>query len=247
MDNKGRLYVVGNGPGDVSLTSPKAADAIQSSDIICGYEPYVNQISSLVNSNTEIFTNGMTGEIERVQKAVEECEKGRKVALVCGGDASLYSMASLVYELSTDIETIEIIPGITSALSASAKLGAPISDDIVIISMSDLLTPWELIQKRIDAINLGDFVCAIYNPRSKKRTSQLPYLVDKFIKERGDLPCGWVKNCDRENEETHVTTLSKIDFEQIDMRTVVIIGSKKTFIKDGKLVSPRGYTDKYGV
>lgn len=243
---RGKLFVVGNGPGDLSLTSPKAAEAIENADIICGYEPYVKQISRLISS-AEIFTNGMTGEMERVQKAVDECDSGQNVALVCGGDASLYSMASLVYELSPDVDTIEIIPGITSALSASAKLGAPVSDDMVILSMSDLLTPWELIKKRIDAVNLGDFVCAIYNPRSRKRTTQLPYAVDKFIEARGDLPCGWVKHCDRENQETRVTTLSKLDFEQIDMSTVVIIGAKKTFIKDGKLVSPRGYVDKYGV
>jgi precorrin-3B C17-methyltransferase len=247
MTDKGRLYVVGNGPGDISLTSPKAKEAIETADIICGYEPYVEQIKALIPDGTEIFTNGMTGEMERVQKAVDECAKGRIVALVCGGDASLYSMASLAYELTKDVDTVEIIPGITSALSASAKLGAPVSDDLVLISMSDLLTPWELIKKRIDAINIGDFVCAVYNPRSKKRTAQLPYLVETFIRERGDLPCGWVKNCDRETEETCVTTLSKLNFDDIDMKTVLIIGSRKTFIKDGKLVSPRGYTDKYGV
>lgn len=247
MTYKGKLFVVGNGPGDISLTSPKAKEAIEKADIVCGYEPYVEQIKALIPEGTDIFTNGMTGEMERVRKAVDECNNGRIVALVCGGDASLYSMASLAYELTNDVETIEIIPGITSALSASAKLGAPVSDDLVLISMSDLLTPWELIKKRIDAINLGDFVCAVYNPRSRKRTNQLPYLVETFLKERGDLPCGWVKNCDRSNEESFVTTLSQLDFEQIDMKTVLIIGSKKTFIKDGKLVSPRGYTDKYGI
>ncbi|XOB66129.1 precorrin-3B C(17)-methyltransferase [Deferribacteres bacterium DY0037] len=245
MENRGKLYVIGNGPGEISLTAPKAADAIKKADLICGYKPYVEQITQLINARTEVFTNGMTGEMERVQVALEHCAKGLKVALVCGGDASLYSMASLVFELSEDVDAIEIIPGITSALSASAKLGAPVSDDMVILSMSDLLTPWELIRKRIDAVNIGDFVCAIYNPRSRKRTTQLPYAVEKFMTARGDLPCGWVKNCDREDEQICVTTLRQLDFEQIDMSTVVIVGSTKTFIKSGKMVSPRGYTEKY--
>jgi len=246
MDNKGKLFVVGNGPGEISLTSPKAAEDIKSSDFVCGYKPYVEQIGGLILEGTEVFTNGMKGEIERVQKAVEECASGRIVSLVCGGDASLYSMASLVYELTDDVDCIEVIPGITSALSASAKLGAPVCADLIMISMSDLLTPWELIKKRIDAVNLGDFVCAIYNPRSIKRTEQLPYAVEQFMKERGDLPCGWVKNCDRPDEEICVTSLSRLDYEQIDMKTVLIVGSTQTITKNGKLVTPRGYTDKYG-
>lgn len=247
MTDKGRLFVVGNGPGDPSLTAPRAASAIIRSDFICGYEPYVNQISQLIKPDSEVFTNGMTGEMERVRTALEAVRDGRTVALVCGGDASLYSMASLVYELSDNLDAVEIIPGITSALSASAKLGAPISDDLVMLSMSDLLTPWELIKKRIDAVNTGDFVCAVYNPRSRKRTTQLPYAVEQFIQARGDLACGWVRDCDRASEESCVTTLSKLNMEEIDMKTVVIVGSTKTFIKKGKLVSPRGYTDKYGL
>jgi precorrin-3B C17-methyltransferase len=247
MDNKGKIFVVGNGPGEVTLTAPKASEAINKASFVCGYEPYVNQVSQLINESSEVFTNGMKGEMARVKKAIEAAESGHTVALVCGGDASLYSMASLVYELSTDTDSIEIIPGITSALSASAKLGAPVSDDLVLLSMSDLLTPWELIKKRIEAVNIGDFVCAIYNPRSKKRVTQLPYAIEQFKNARGNLACGWVKNCDRANEEYMVTTLDELDFEQINMSTVLIIGNSKTFIKNNKLVSPRGYTDKYGV
>jgi len=243
MDKIGKLFVVGSGPGDISLTAPRAVEAIRISDFVCGYEPYVVQVAKLINEKSEIFTNSMKGEIERVKRAVKECEAGKTVSLVCGGDASL----SLVYELSEDSDRIEVIPGITSALSASAKLGAPVSADLVMISMSDLLTPWEIIRKRIEAVNIGDFVCAVYNPKSRKRTEQLPYAVKEFINARGDLPCGWVKNCDREGEEICVTTLSKLDFEAVDMRTILIVGNSKTMIKNGKLVSPRGYTDKYGV
>lgn len=149
MINTGKLFVVGNGPGNISLTAPKAAEAIAQSDFVCGYEPYVKQIDKLINDSSEVFTNGMKGEIERVKRAILEASKGRTVALVCGGDASLYSMASLVYELSDNTDNIDVIPGITSALSASAKLGAPVSADLILISMSDLLTPWEIIKKNV--------------------------------------------------------------------------------------------------
>jgi precorrin-3B C17-methyltransferase len=165
--------------------------------------------------------------------------------LVCGGDASLYSMASLVMELAENTNEIEIIPGITAALAASAKLGAPISDDLLIISMSDLLTPWELIKKRINAANLGDFVCGIYNPRSKKRINQLPYLLNKFYEERGNLICGYVKNCYRNNEKICITTIKEINLDDIDMNTIIITGNTKSFIKQGKMITPRGYTSKY--
>ncbi len=242
----GKLFVVGNGPGNLNLITNRAKSAIENSDFICGYEPYINQISELISKDAEIYSNKMKGEIERVKVAIEAFEKGKTVSLVCGGDASLYSMASLVLELVDNAENVEIIPGVTAALSASAKLGAPVSDDLLILSMSDLLTPWELIKKRIDAANSGDFVTAVYNPRSKKRTIQLPYLINRFLEERGNLVCGYVKNSDRENEELCVCKLKELDLNKIDMSTVLIIGNTKTFIKQGKMVSPRGYTQKYG-
>lgn len=247
MNNKGKIFVVGNGPGDLSMMVPKAAQAIQMATFICGYAPYVEQIKDLIPESATVFSNKMKGEIARVKVAVQACNDGETVALVCGGDASLYSMASLVHELTDDLSMVEVIPGITAALAASGKLGAPISDDLALISMSDLLTPWEVIKKRIDAINIGDFVCAIYNPKSKKRVTQLPYAIEQFISERGDLACGWVKNCDRDDEEIEVTTLKALDLDKIGMSTILIIGNSRTQIKQGKLVSPRGYTEKYGV
>ncbi|QAR33442.1 precorrin-3B C(17)-methyltransferase [Geovibrio thiophilus] len=242
---EGRLFVTGTGPGKTDYTAPAALEAIKNADFICGYTPYVDAVNEYISPDAEVFTNGMTGETERVEKAVEAAQAGRNVALVCGGDASLYSLASLVYEKTANTDIIEVIPGITAALSASARLGAPVADDLAIISMSDLLTPWEVIKKRIDAVNAGDFVCAVYNPRSRKRTEQIEHALRVFAS-RGNLACGYVRNSHRYGETMWAGRLSELNTEDLDMSTVLIIGCKKTIIKNGKLVTPRGYTDKYG-
>lgn len=244
--SKGRLFVVGTGPGKTDFTAPAARAAIEEADYVCGYIPYVEAVAEFIPDTAEVFTNGMTGETERVEKAVEAAEKGLNVALVCGGDASLYSLASLVYEMSRDTDNIEIIPGITAALSASATLGAPVAADLAVISMSDLLTPWEVIKKRIEAVNHGDFVCAVYNPRSRKRTEQIEHAVSVF-RQRGNLACGYVRNSHREGEAFWIGTLDELNLEELDMSTVLIVGCTSTMIKNGRLVTPRGYTEKYGV
>ncbi|MGE4498244.1 MAG: precorrin-3B C(17)-methyltransferase [Deferribacterales bacterium] len=242
---EGRLFVAGTGPGKTDYASPAALNAVRSADFVCGYIPYVEAVAEYISPEAEVFTNGMTGETERVEKALEAAQAGKKAVLVCGGDASLYSLASLVYEKASDTDIIEVIPGITAALAASARLGAPVADDLAVISMSDLLTPWEVIRKRIDAVNAGDFVCAVYNPRSRKRTEQIEHAL-KVFSSRGDLPCGYVRNSHREGETLWVGRLSELNTEELDMSTVLIIGCKKTVIKNGRLVTPRGYTDKYG-
>lgn len=244
--SEGILFVVGTGPGTSDYMAPAAREAIAAADYICGYKPYLEQVAHLIPPAAQVFSNGMTGEKERVEKAIDAMEQKKRVALVCGGDASLYSLASLVYELATNTAAIEVIPGITAALAASARLGAPVADDLAIISMSDLLTPWEVISKRIEAVNSGDFVCAIYNPRSKKRITQLAYTLERFRAERGNLVCGFVRHCYREGESIWSGHLNDLDLEVIDMSTVVIVGSTRTLLKNGKLVTPRGYTDKYG-
>ena len=242
----GILFVVGTGPGTEDFMAPAAGHAIAAADYVCGYKPYLEQIEHLIPTTAQVFSNGMTGEKERVEKALAAMKQGRRVALVCGGDASLYSLASLVFELAGNTDAIEVIPGITAALAASARLGAPVADDLAIISMSNLLTPWELIQKRIEAVNGGDFVCAIYNPRSTKRTTQLAHTVHRFMVERGDLVCGYVRHCYRAGESSWTGHLSRLDQENIDMSTLVMVGNTRTILKNGKLVTPRGYTAKYG-
>ncbi|WP_025209375.1 precorrin-3B C(17)-methyltransferase [Hippea sp. KM1] len=235
-----KLFVVGIGPGSTDLLTIKAKRAIEESSAICGYTTYIRYLSDLIEDKL-IFSNGMGSETERVKKAIELAENGITTSIVSGGDSSVYGMASLAVQLASDGIDIEIIPGITAALAVSAKVGAPISDDLAIISMSDLLTPWEVIEKRIEAVNIGDFVCAIYNPKSKNRNWQLGYALKSFFKHRGDLWCASVKNCCKEGELVKIDRISNFDYDFVDMATTVIVGNTKTILKDGKLLTPRGY------
>lgn len=223
------------------MITPQAVNAIMNSDVICGYDKYVEQIKTLIPASAEIFTSGMKGEVERAEASVTFASSGRTVCLVCGGDPSLYALASLVIQLDKGRNDIEILPGITAAMAASARLGSPISDDLAIISMSDLLTPWDVIKNRIEAVNVGDFVAAIYNPKSMKRTGQLVYALNSFKESRGDLIMGCVKNAFRENEQIRISKISDFDYDFVDMTTIVMAGCRKTVMIDGKMVTPRGY------
>lgn len=238
-----RFFIVGTGPGDIKYMTVNAINALKSADWIVGYKVYLELLGDLLNGKMT-FSTGMGAEIERVQFAIEKFKEGFTVSLVSGGDSSLYGLASLCLEMDQDID-FEIIPGISAVFASSAKLGSPVSEDLVILSLSDQLTPREVILKRIEAINIGDFVSAIYNPQSRKRTELLPYTVSKFLSERGDLPVGIVRNCTREEESIEITYLSKIDYNKIDMFTILIIGNSKTYIKNGKMITPRGYIEKY--
>ena len=233
----GKIFVVGLGLGEENI-SLNAKKAIEISDAVCGYESYINKIENMLKNKT-VFKNGMGGEVERVKKAISFAKEGLTVAIVSSGDSSVYGMASLVYELS-DLEDIEVVPGITAAIAVSARLGAPICEDFVALSLSDLLTPWDLIKKRIDAINYGDFVCAIYNPKSRKRTKQIEYALSKF-RLRGNLICGAVKRCCSNSEEIRIMRIDEFDYDFVDMNTTVIVGNTKTYIKNGKMITPRGY------
>ncbi|MCA1926962.1 MAG: precorrin-3B C(17)-methyltransferase [Calditerrivibrio sp.] len=240
---KGKLFVVGTGPGDIGYMTKNAFDAIKISDYIVGYTVYVDLIKELI-CDKKIFSTGMGQEIDRVKFALEKVNEGYTVSIISGGDSSLYGLASLSLEISEEIDC-EIIPGVTAAFAASAKLGSPITEDLVILSLSDQLTPRSTILKRIDAANQGDFVIAIYNPRSKRRKDLLPYAINTFMESRGDLPVGIVKECTRLGEVVKVTKLSMIDYDEIDMFTVLIVGNSKTYIKNGKMITPRGYMEKY--
>lgn len=238
-----RFFVVGTGPGDLNYLTINAMEAIKSSDWIVGYKVYTDLLGDFLNGK-EVFSTVMGKEIERVRFAIEKYKEGFTVSLVSGGDSSLYGLASLCLEMTDDID-IEIIPGISAVFAASAKLGSPISEDLAILSLSDQLTPREIILKRVDAINSGDFVSAIYNPQSRKRTELLPYTISRFMAVRGDLPVGIVRNCTRQEESVEISFLSKIDYDKIDMFTILIVGNTKTYIKNGKMITPRGYIEKY--
>ncbi|MEG0283547.1 MAG: precorrin-3B C(17)-methyltransferase [Erysipelotrichales bacterium] len=238
------LYVVGLGPGEHSQISPKASEAIKNSDVISGYTVYVDLIQDLVEGK-KIITTPMKQEIERTTMAIEAAMEGNDVAMVCSGDAGVYGMAGLVYELAdkmnADID-IEVIPGITAASSAAAVLGAPLIHDFAVISLSDLMTPLEDIMKRVDYASKSGFVIVLYNPSSKKRGTYLNQACQIIMENCGEeLNCGYVRNIGRDEEYAEVLSIKELSQTSVDMFTTVVIGNKNTKIIKNKLVTPRGY------
>lgn len=235
-----KLYVIGIGPGGREHMTLKAIETIKKSDIIVGYTPYIDYLGDLVKGK-EIYSTGMKGEIERCKLAIKKVKEGKNTAIISTGDAGLYGMAGPILELKEDIE-VEIIPGVTAAFSAASELGSPIMHDFASISLSDLLTPWEVIEKRIEKAAEGDFVIAIYNPRSKGRKDHLEKAVEIMLKyKEGDTPVGVVKNSGRGNTEIILTTLVNISYEKVDMLSILIIGNSNTYVKDDQMITPREY------
>ncbi len=238
-----KLYIVGIGPGKKQSMTFEADAAISEADIIVAYTKY----AELVRPNypkKEYFTSPMRGEKERCQKALELCQNGKTVAVVCSGDSGVYGMASLIYELSSPFDMVDIIvvPGLTAALSGAALLGAPLSHDFAVISLSDLLTPWELIERRLAFAAQADFCICIYNPASRKRPDHLVRACDILL---SYLPretlCGIARNIGREGEKTQIMPLSHLRNAEVDMFSTVFIGNSKTRLINEKLVTPRGY------
>ncbi|MGL5439250.1 MAG: precorrin-3B C(17)-methyltransferase [Filifactoraceae bacterium] len=241
------IYIVGIGPGGLENMTGTAIGAIRNSQVIVGYDLYVKLLGSLADGK-ELISTGMKKEVDRCQKAIDVAKEGKKVAVVCSGDAGVYGMAGIVHELAegSNLE-IKVISGVTAACSGAAVLGAPLIHDFAVISLSDLLTPWEKIEKRLDLAGEADFVICLYNPQSMKRSDYVERAVSKIIKHRsGKTPCGYVKNIGREGEVYKLCTLEELPNENIDMFTTVYIGNSQTKIIDGKLVTPRGYEKYYG-
>ncbi len=245
-----RLFVVGIGPGDLKHMTYEAREAIVSADVVVGYSTYLKLIEPLLGGK-EIFSSGMTKETERCREAIRLASGGRTVALVSGGDAGIYGMAGLVLELMNDpaaalpdAPEIVIVPGISAVQAAAAVLGAPLMHDFAVISLSDLLTPWELIEKRLEAAATADFVLALYNPRSKGRARHMERAREILLASRPpETPVGVVRNACRAGEEKIVSTLSEMPIEWIDMFSLVIIGNSATFVdRSERIVTPRGYT-----
>lgn len=235
-----KLYVVGIGPGGREHMTFKAVEVIKKSDVIVGYKPYIEYLEDLVEGK-ELFSTGMKGEIERCKEAIEQVRKGKTTSIISTGDAGLYGMAGPILELAEDID-VEIIPGVTAAFSAASELGSPIMHDYAAISLSDLMTPWEIILKRVDNATEADFVLAIYNPRSKGRPEHLEEAINLVRKHRkSTTPVGIVKNSGRPGTEITITTLEEMDFEMVDMLTVLIIGNSNTYVEGDKIITPRGY------
>ncbi len=238
-----KIYVVGLGPGKKEYMTFKAVSAIEDSDVIVGYDYYIKLIEPMILGK-EVFSSSMKKEVDRCQKAVEFALSGKTVSVISSGDSGVYGMAGLIYQLCRDYPQIqiEVINGVTAALSCSAILGAPLVHDFAVISLSDLLTPWEKIEKRLTLASEADFVICIYNPSSKKRADYLKKACRCMLKFKNEnTPCGLVENAGREGENYRVCTLFELQNEKADMFTTVIVGNSQSEVINGKIVTPRGY------
>ena len=241
----GKIIIAGIGPGSKEDITPAVLEAVREADAIVGYKYYFQFIEPYIKSGCECIDTGMKKERQRAGQAFDLAEQGKTVVVISSGDAGLYGMAPLIYEMKqerrSDIE-VTTLPGISAFQKAASLLGAPIGHDTCIISLSDLMTPWEVIERRIKAAAVGDFVTAVYNPKSHGRYWQLYRLQELFLKYRAaDTPVGYVRQAGRDDEEIKITTLGAFDPEDVDMFTVMIIGNSQSFVTDGKFITPRGY------
>ncbi len=256
-----KLYVIGTGPGHVDYIAPRAIKVIKDVQCVAGYTTYIELISELV-ANKEIISTGMMKEVDRVVQAIEQALSGKSCALISGGDAGIYAMAGLVFEICKERDititrsttsdpsalALEVIPGIPALAAGAALVGAPLTHDFAAISLSDLLTPWEKIEKRLSAAAMADFVIVLYNPKSKKRDWQLTKAQQLILEHReGSTPVGIVTGAMRENQKISFTTLDQVHQADIGMQTVVFIGSSTSLRYMDFLFTPRGYSKKYEI
>jgi precorrin-3B C17-methyltransferase len=255
---KGKLYVVGLGPGSHDHMTYRAKQVIEESEVIIGYDTYVSLVEDLI-AGKEVYRYAMTQEVDRANQAIDLAEKGRIVSVVSSGDPGIYGMVGLIYEIlaqkgwnrhdnNNSSIYVECVPGVSSLNSCAALVGSPLMTDFAVVSMSDLLVPWEIIVKRVEAAAMGDYVTVIYNPASKKRVHQLRDTREIFLKYRKpDTPIAIVKGAYRESQELVVTTLERMLEHQdmLGMITTVIVGNSSTFNYEGMMINPRGYTSKY--
>ncbi len=250
-ETTGVLSVVGTGPGAADLVTPRAARVLAEAEIVVGYRTYLDLIRDFLVSGQEVISSAMMQEIDRCRQALALADQGRRVALVCGGDPGIYAMAGLVFELARETGSrarIKVIPGIAALNSCAAILGAPLMHDFASISLSDLMTPWPVIERRLEAAARADFVIVLYNPRSKKRTSQIERARELVLAHRDPAtPVGIVTGATRPHQSVALTTLESMLDEEINMQSTVIIGNSTTFVLNEKMVTPRGYADKYGL
>ncbi len=238
-----KLYIVGFGPGDAGNMTELCSRRLHESDVIVGYTGYTKLLRPLFPDKT-YYETGMTQETERCRMAIELAESGKTVSIVSGGDSGVYGMASLIFELaqSTPDVEIEIVPGVTAAVSGAALLGAPIGHDFAVISLSDLLTPWETIVKRLHVAAIGDFAICLYNPGSKKRTGHLRDACDILLETMpSDRVCGIARNIGRDRQSISLMTLGELREVQADMTETIFIGNSQTLKIGGRMVTPRGY------
>ena len=245
MNKNGKIYVVGIGPGKKADMTFKAYEAMEKSDVIVGYKTYTDLVKEYY-PDKEIVSSSMMKEVDRCTDVLKMAKDGKNVALISSEDAGVYGMAGIMLEIADDKIEVEVIPGVTATNAAAAITGAPIMHDYVTISLSNLLTDWELIKKRLELAAQGDFVVSIYNPKSRGRVTQIEEAQKIMLKYKPKMtPVAIVRNAGRENEEYVVTTLEEMTKHEIDMLTIVIIGNSNTYVKNGKIITPRGYSKKY--
>jgi cobalt-precorrin 5A hydrolase/precorrin-3B C17-methyltransferase len=239
---RGRLSIVGLGPGARDLLTVRARTAIQRSSVVVGLDQYVEQVRDLLRPGTRVLASGLGAEEARAQTALEQARLGHAVALVCSGDAGLYAMASPTLELGAAGVDVDVVPGITASLAASALVGAPLGHDHALVSLSDLHTPWPAIERRLQAVAEADLVVALYNPRSRQRTWQLPKALGILAAHRPpSTPVAVVHDATRNSQEVRLSTLAEVDPEHVTMRSIVLVGASTTRVVDGHVVTPRGY------
>ncbi len=241
----GKIIVAGIGPGSKEDITPAVLEAVREADAVVGYKYYFQFIEAYVKPGCECIDTGMKKERERAEQAFLLAEQGKTICVISSGDAGLYGMAPLIYEMKrerqSDIEIVSL-PGISAFQKAASLLGAPIGHDVCLISLSDLMTPWNVIERRIKAAAVGDFVTAVYNPKSHGRYWQLYRLQELFLQERSaDTPVGYVRQAGREEQEVKVTTLGTFNPEDVDMFTIILIGNSQSYVAEGKMITPRGY------
>ena len=239
-----KIYVVGIGPGGKADMTPRARQAIEASDLILGYQTYIDLVRDLFPGK-QFLASGMKKEVERCQLALQKALTGQTVALISSGDSGIYGMAGIMLEVvakSSSRVLVEIIPGITAVSAAAALVGAPLMHDFAVISLSDLLTPWETIQKRIEYAAMGDYVICFYNPKSTQRTEPIVIAQEILLRyQKTQTPVSIVRNAGREEEWSVLTTIGKMLEHPIDMFSVIIVGNSQTYVADCKMITPRGY------
>ncbi|MEM7274932.1 MAG: precorrin-3B C(17)-methyltransferase, partial [Actinomycetota bacterium] len=240
----GEVLVVGLGPGHARHRTPEAVAAVRSADVVIGYGLYVDQCSELLSARQEVVRSPIGAEVDRCREAATRAAAGQRVALVCSGDSGVFAMATLVFEVAAEVGNppIHVVPGVTASLAAAAILGAPLAHDHALVSLSDLLTPWPLIERRLEALAAADLAVAFYNPRSRRRTTQLERAREILLTGRpSTTPVGIVVNASRPGETVIVTTLGELDPTDVDMFSIVVVGSSTTELRNGRMVTPRGY------
>lgn len=243
----GKITVIGIGPGSLEDMTPRARKAIESAEVVVGYKTYIKLVESIIGGK-EIIDNGMMQEVERCQLAVKSAAEGKETVVISSGDSGIYGMAGLVLELVLQLPENErpewggVVAGISAVQASAAILGAPLMHDFAVISLSDLMTPWELIKKRAEAAASADFVIALYNPKSHKRVNHIEEIREIVMNYRSpETPVGIVSSASRDAEEKVISNLENFTKEDIHMFSLVIIGNSNTYVKDGYMITPRGY------